>query len=189
MIWVAVLICSLVSFVFSGIEAGLLSMNRVRLKHRLKLRARAAIVLTRLLEQPERLLVTVVIVTNLMNIFAITLATQEFVMHLGKTGYLVAFEPDRSSEESAWRMFSSSVTHALSPTTGGSPALLRLRRLPKSRGSRAAAEGRRPPRRGRPFQRSVRLSSRFVCRVPPFPAQWARISSSLRSRSSRCSGC
>ena len=90
MIWLAVCGCFLVSFIFSGIEAGLLSLNRVRLKHRLKLRDRAAIVLNRLIDQPERLLVTVVIVTNLMNIFAITLATQEFVMHLGKAGYLVA---------------------------------------------------------------------------------------------------
>ena len=31
MIWVAILCCLLVSFVFSGIEAGILSVNRVRL--------------------------------------------------------------------------------------------------------------------------------------------------------------
>jgi len=91
MIWLAILGCFLISFVFSGIEAGILSMNRVRLKHRLKHRDRAAIVLNCLLEQPERLLVTVLIVTNLMNIFALTLATQEFVMRLGRVGYLVAF--------------------------------------------------------------------------------------------------
>jgi len=92
MIWFGILCCFLVSFVFSGIEAGILSMNRVRLKHRLKLRDRAAIKLNRLLDQPERLLVTVLIVTNLMNIFAITLATQEIVARLGaRIGYPVAF--------------------------------------------------------------------------------------------------
>jgi len=91
MIWLAVAACLLVAFMFSGIEAGLLSMNRVRLKHRLKHRDRAAIVLNRLLEQPERLLVTVLVVTNLTNIFAMTLATQELVARLGTTGYLVAF--------------------------------------------------------------------------------------------------
>ncbi len=91
MIWVAIAGCFLISFIFSGIEAGLLSMNRVRLKHRLKMRDRAAIVINRLIEQPERLLVTLVIVTNLMNIFAITLATQEFVIYFGKPGYLVSF--------------------------------------------------------------------------------------------------
>src|SRR5258708_2761927 len=91
MIWVAIASCLLVSFVFSGLEAGILSMNRVRLRHRLKLRHRAAITIHRLLEQPGRLLVTVLLVTNLMNIFAITLATQEFVARFGAWGYLVAF--------------------------------------------------------------------------------------------------
>jgi putative hemolysin len=91
MIWVAIAGCFLVSFIFSGIEAGILSMNRVRLKHRLKMRDRAAIVLNRLLEQPERLLVTVLIVTNLMNICAMTLATQEFVSLWDWSGYWIAF--------------------------------------------------------------------------------------------------
>jgi len=91
MIWLAVLGCFLISFVFSGIEAGILSMNRVRLKHRLKHRDRAAIVLNCLLEQPERLLITVLIVTNLMNIFAMTLATQEFARIWGNLGYVIAF--------------------------------------------------------------------------------------------------
>ena len=60
------------------------------MKHRLKLRDPAAIKLNRLLSQPERLLVTVLIVTNLMNICALTLATQEFVRDLGNWGYVVA---------------------------------------------------------------------------------------------------
>jgi putative hemolysin len=91
MIWFAIIGCFLISFVFSGIEAGILSMNRVRLKHRLKHRDRAAIVLNCLLEQPERLLITVLLVTNLMNIFAMTLATQEFAVRFGRVGYLIAF--------------------------------------------------------------------------------------------------
>lgn len=89
MIWIAVAVCLFVSFLFSGIEAGLLSVNRVRLKHRVKLRDRAALVLDRLLAQPERLLVTVLIVTNLMNIFALTLTTQELVRWLGPRGYWI----------------------------------------------------------------------------------------------------
>lgn len=90
MIWLAVVLCSIVSFLFSGIEAGLLSMNRVRLRHRVKQRDRAAIRLNRLLAHPERLLVTVLIVTNLANVFALTLATQELVRLCGHRGYLVA---------------------------------------------------------------------------------------------------
>jgi putative hemolysin len=96
MIWPAILLCLLVSFIFSGIEAGILSVNRVRLKHRIKLGDAAAIKLNRLLSRPERLLVTVVIVTNLMNITAITLAGQEFVIRLGDAGYwvtLIVFLP------------------------------------------------------------------------------------------------
>jgi CBS domain containing-hemolysin-like protein len=91
MIWLVVIGCAFISFIFSGVEAGLLSVNRVRLKHRLKHREKSAIRLNRLLEHPERLLVTVLIVTNLMNIFALTLATQSFVILLGKAGYFAAF--------------------------------------------------------------------------------------------------
>ncbi|HYR58070.1 MAG TPA: CNNM domain-containing protein [Chthoniobacteraceae bacterium] len=90
MIWAAVLVCALVSFVFSGIEAGLLSINRVRLRHRVKLRDASAIVVNRLLARPERLLVTVLLVTNFMNVFALTLATQECVASFGSRGYLIA---------------------------------------------------------------------------------------------------
>jgi CBS domain containing-hemolysin-like protein len=90
MTWVAVGLCLLISFVFSGIEAGILSMNRVRLKHRVKLRDPAALKLNRLLAEPGRLLVTVLLVTNLMNILAITMATQELVLRLGSTAYWVA---------------------------------------------------------------------------------------------------
>ena len=96
MIWLAIAACLVVSFVFSGIEAGILSVNRFRLKHRIKLGDASAIKLNRLLSKPERLLVTVVIVTNLMNILAITLATQEWTLWLGDAGYffaLVAFLP------------------------------------------------------------------------------------------------
>jgi putative hemolysin len=96
MIWLAVTVCLLIAFVFAGIEAGILSVNRVRLKHRMKMGDSAARKLSRLLSKPERLLVTVVIVTNLMNIVAITLVTQEFVRWFGLAGFwvaLVAFLP------------------------------------------------------------------------------------------------
>ena len=90
MIWLAVACCLLVSFVFSGIEAGILSVNRVRLKHRVRQRDRAAVKLERLLADPERILVTVLIVTNLANIFAVTLSTRELVVRFGHSGYLIA---------------------------------------------------------------------------------------------------
>jgi len=91
MTWFVVACCLLVSFAFSGIEAGILSMNRVRLRHRMKLRDRAALRLNRLLAHPERLLVTVLVVTNLAYTFAVALTTGELVRVFGRAGWAVAF--------------------------------------------------------------------------------------------------
>jgi CBS domain containing-hemolysin-like protein len=90
MIWGVIACCLLVSFIFSGIEAGILSVNRVRLKHRVRQRDSAALKLERLLSRPERILVTVLIVTNLANIAAVTLTTRELVMEFGSQGYLIS---------------------------------------------------------------------------------------------------
>lgn len=90
-ICLAIVLCLLVSFTFSGIEAGILSVNRVRLLHRARLGEKPAIRLQKLLARPERLLVTVVIVTNLMNIAAIILSTRWIVWRIGVQGYVIAF--------------------------------------------------------------------------------------------------
>ncbi len=79
--------CLLFSFIFAGVEAGLLSLNRIRLRHRAKLGERPARRLVRMLKVPERLLLTVVIITNLLNIFAITVATHLMVDAWGWIGY------------------------------------------------------------------------------------------------------
>ena len=91
MIWLLVAACLLLAFVFSGIEAGILSLNRVRLRHRVKLREPAAMRLKALLATPERLLVTVLVVTNFATICAIVVTASEFVRALGPIGYAVAF--------------------------------------------------------------------------------------------------
>jgi putative hemolysin len=80
-------ICLVISFLFSGIEAGILSLNRVRLRHRLKAGDRAAKKLQRLVSRPERMLVTVLLVTNFMNICAILLITRACVDQWGVYGY------------------------------------------------------------------------------------------------------
>lgn len=90
MIWVAVAISFVVSFVFSGIEAGILSVSRVRLAHRARQGDRAAIALEHLLAYPDRPLVTVLMVTNLANIIALVLVTGQFVGAFGNRGYLYA---------------------------------------------------------------------------------------------------
>jgi len=90
MITLALAVCIVTSFLFSGTEAGILSLNRVRLRHRLKRNDPAARKLNRLVSHPERMLVTVLLVTNLMNICAILLITQACVAAWGKLGYLAA---------------------------------------------------------------------------------------------------
>lgn len=90
MLWLTIILCLCISFIFSGVEAGILSVDRVRLRHRVKIRDGAALKLNLLLKEPDRLLMTVIIVTNLLNIFAITLTTAAFVRWWGLAGYLVA---------------------------------------------------------------------------------------------------
>ena len=88
--WLVIFFCWVVSFVFAGIEAGLLSLDQVRLRHQVKLRNRAAIALDRLLKQPERLLATVLLVTNFSDIAGLLLLTRQLVNLSGKSGYLIA---------------------------------------------------------------------------------------------------
>lgn len=86
-VWLLVFFCIAISFTFSGIEAGILSVNRVRLQHRVKMREKGAIKLQRLLGRQDRVLLTALLVTNLMNIFAIVLSTNWMVSRLGVAGY------------------------------------------------------------------------------------------------------
>src|SRR5437016_4771929 len=82
--------CWIVSFFFSGIESGLLAIDPVRLRRNVKRRVPAALRLNRLLKQPERLLVTVVLVTNGANIIGLLLLTRQLVRAFGYFGFLLA---------------------------------------------------------------------------------------------------
>ena len=88
--WFVIFIWWVVSFVFGGIEAGLLSLDQVRLRHQVKLRNRSAILLDLLLKTPERLLATILLVTNLADIAGLLLLTKRLVGLLGMAGYPVA---------------------------------------------------------------------------------------------------
>lgn len=88
MIWLALVLLLFISFVFSGIEAGVLSVNRVRLEHRARQGEKAAIVLQQLLIHPARMLITVLVVTNFANIGALVIVTKSFVRAFGGLGYL-----------------------------------------------------------------------------------------------------
>lgn len=85
---VAILFLWTVSFFFAGIEAGLLSVDPVRLRHHVKQRRPAALRLDRLVKRPERLLITVLLVTNLANILGLLLLTKLLVARFGYAGFL-----------------------------------------------------------------------------------------------------
>ncbi|MEP6937424.1 MAG: CNNM domain-containing protein [Chthoniobacterales bacterium] len=85
-----ILLAWVVSFFFAGIETGLLSVDPVRLRHHVKQRNPAALRLDRLLQKPERLLVTVLLITNMADIIALLLLTRMLVRAFGYAGFGVA---------------------------------------------------------------------------------------------------
>ncbi len=88
--WLIIFCAWITSFIFAGIEAGLLSLDPVRLRYQVKLRNRSAILLDPLLRQPERLLATILLVTNAADITGLLLLTRRLVRLLGTPGYPVA---------------------------------------------------------------------------------------------------
>ena len=90
MSWLVVGVLLLLAFVFSGIEAGLLSLNRVRLRHLIKRGDRKALLLEALLRDGERMMITVLVVTNWATLAALFLSTRELVAWFGGWGYGVS---------------------------------------------------------------------------------------------------
>jgi len=82
--------CWVISFFFNGIESGLLAIDPVRLRRNVKRRMRAALRLNRLLKHPERLLVTVLLVTNAADIIGLLLLTRLLVRSFGAIGFVLA---------------------------------------------------------------------------------------------------
>src|SRR6266700_1477795 len=90
MIWLLVALCWNISFLFAGIEAGLLALDPVRLRHRDKSGDRGARRLQEMLKQPDQLLITVLLVTNAADITALIILTHELVLRLVWLGYPLA---------------------------------------------------------------------------------------------------
>jgi putative hemolysin len=86
----AILLLWTISFFFAGIEAGLLSVDPVRLRHHVKQGRPSALRLDRLTKRPERLLITVLLVTNLANILSVLILTRILVTRFGPLGYALA---------------------------------------------------------------------------------------------------
>ena len=87
---IIIVCCWIISFFFNGIESGLLSIDTVRLRQNVKQRVPAALQLNHLLKQPERLLATVLLVTNAADIVALLLLTSQLVSWYGYAGFLFA---------------------------------------------------------------------------------------------------
>ena len=87
---IIIVCCWIVSFFFNGIESGLLSIDPVRLRQNVKRRVPTALQLNRLLKRPERLLATVLLVTNAADILALLMLTSELFRRYGYAGFLFA---------------------------------------------------------------------------------------------------
>jgi putative hemolysin len=89
MLWLLIAALCAISFLFAGIEAGLLSVDTVGLRQHVKQRTPGAERLALLLEKPERLLVTVLLITNTAQIVALVIATHLLVQRFGYLGYFI----------------------------------------------------------------------------------------------------
>jgi putative hemolysin len=91
---IIIVCCWIISFFFNGIESGLLSIDQVRLRQNVKRRVPAALRLNRLLKRPERLLATVLLITNAADIVALLFLTSQLFQwfgYRGRQGNEVAF--------------------------------------------------------------------------------------------------
>ena len=87
---IIIVCCWIISFFFNGIESGLLSIDPVRLRQNVKRRVPAAVQLNRLLKHPERLLATVLLITNAADIVALLLLTTQLVRSYRYAGFFFA---------------------------------------------------------------------------------------------------
>jgi len=87
---IIIVCCWIISFFFNGIESGLLSIDPVRLRQNVKRRVPAALQLNRLLKRPERLLATVLLVTNAADIIGLLLLTTQLVRWYRYSGFFFA---------------------------------------------------------------------------------------------------
>jgi len=72
---IILLVLILLSAFFSGVETALFSLSRLRVKHLVRKKVRGARTVERLKDQPHKLLITILIGNNLVNIGASALAT------------------------------------------------------------------------------------------------------------------
>src|SRR5437867_12672719 len=89
-LWLAItiLVGLVASAFFSGMETGLISLNRVRLRHEVERKDRRALILNRFVENTEQLLGTTLAGTNLCNVL-VAVASSALAGRLIGGGYVV----------------------------------------------------------------------------------------------------
>lgn len=88
--WILFIILFLLSGFFSGSETALMSFNRLKLSQMVENKHPKALIVERLLKSPERLLSTILIGNNLVNITITALATSIAVRIFGQAGVGIA---------------------------------------------------------------------------------------------------
>ena len=86
----ALILLLILSAFFSGSETGLMSLNRYRLRHLAQSGHRGAMLASRLLERPDRLIGLILLGNNFVNILASSLATIIALRLMGEAGIAVA---------------------------------------------------------------------------------------------------
>ena len=87
---VFLLICLLLSAFFSSSETAFISLQRIRLEHMVNTKVRGAGRVARMIERPEKLLSTILLGNNFVNVAAAALGTVLAVHFWGEQGILIA---------------------------------------------------------------------------------------------------
>ncbi len=86
----ALFVMIILSALFSGSETGMMAINRYRLRHRAKQGHKAAVLVQKLLDRPDRLIGLILLGNNFVNIMASSLATVIALRLIGEAGIAVA---------------------------------------------------------------------------------------------------
>lgn len=82
-------VCLVLSAFFSGSETGMMALNRYRLRHQAKKGNRRAILISKLLERPDRLISVILLGNNFVNITASAIATMITMRLFGEIGVAI----------------------------------------------------------------------------------------------------
>ncbi len=91
MIWLALVLALVLSFLFSGIESAVMSVSRVRIRHAAGEGVRRAAGLLKLIEDRDALLGSVTVANHIASLTAFIIITWKLIHALGVWGYATGF--------------------------------------------------------------------------------------------------